>query len=183
MQADGPRARRQAQPSDGSRISPAIWLAASSCSVGGRDYAPERDVHRRATDSPVPALGRLQATLDLESVRLHDMRHYTATELGQSGTSVVLVATVADRLGVSTHDVWSVFARWMGLTVPLALALRTLRPARTRPPRLDWRAKHTAVWGHAGVERFLGRSALVYHGILLVRTGADLVAVKGAEIG
>ena len=40
--------------------------------------------------------GRLRATLDLESVRLHDLRHFTATELGQSGTPV---ATISARLG------------------------------------------------------------------------------------
>lgn len=40
--------------------------------------------------------GRLRATLGLESVRLHDLRHFTATELGQSGTPV---ATISARLG------------------------------------------------------------------------------------
>lgn len=35
-------------------------------------------------------------TLGLESVRLHDLRHFTATELGQSGTPV---ATISARLG------------------------------------------------------------------------------------
>lgn len=39
---------------------------------------------------------RLRATLGLESVRLHDLRHFTATELGQSGTPV---ATISARLG------------------------------------------------------------------------------------
>lgn len=40
--------------------------------------------------------GRLRTTLGLESVRLHDLRHFTATELGQSGTPV---ATISARLG------------------------------------------------------------------------------------
>jgi len=40
--------------------------------------------------------GRLRATLDLESVRLHDLRHFSATELGQSGTPI---ATISARLG------------------------------------------------------------------------------------
>ena len=40
--------------------------------------------------------GRLRATLDLDSVRLHDLRHFSATELGQSGTPI---ATISARLG------------------------------------------------------------------------------------
>lgn len=40
--------------------------------------------------------GRLRATLELDTVRLHDLRHFTATQLGQSGTPV---ATISTRLG------------------------------------------------------------------------------------
>lgn len=40
--------------------------------------------------------GRLRATLGLEHVRLHDLRHFTATQLGQAGTPV---ATISARLG------------------------------------------------------------------------------------
>jgi integrase len=40
--------------------------------------------------------GRLRATLCLEHVRLHDLRHFMATQLGQSGTPV---ATISARLG------------------------------------------------------------------------------------
>ncbi len=40
--------------------------------------------------------GRLRGTLGFDSVRLHDLRHFTATELGQSGTPV---ATISARLG------------------------------------------------------------------------------------
>jgi len=40
--------------------------------------------------------GRLRAQLDLRHVRLHDIRHFMATALGQSGTPV---ATISARLG------------------------------------------------------------------------------------
>ena len=40
--------------------------------------------------------GRLRAQLDLTHVRLHDIRHFMATALGQSGTPV---ATISARLG------------------------------------------------------------------------------------